>query len=204
MRLKAESKYPDFAFRNEKGDIKMKQSVKWIALLCALLMMVSLVACGGEKKDDSSKKSDDKTAETTVEEPASNLTDFEWVKFEMPEGWSDAKESDAYVTVHDDANTKHIAKLFCRTNATGKSIEDLAKEDAAKDAERYSVDAPITINDRTWYPVRFKFNDNDSVRLFTDIDGGHYTYITIFEITETDPAAQKILTTIEFDPSKIS
>ena len=73
----------------------MKQSVKWIALLCVLLMMVSLVACGGEKKDDSSKKSDDKTAETTVEEPASNLTDFEWVKFEMPEGWSDAKESDA-------------------------------------------------------------------------------------------------------------
>ena len=181
----------------------MKKSVKWLALLCALLMMVSLVGCGGEKKDDADKKSDDKTAETTVEAADANLTDFEWVKFEMPEGWFDAKESDAYITVHDDANTKHIVKMFSRTNTSGKSIEDLAKEDAEKDAERYSVDAPITINDRTWYPVRFKFNDNDSVRLFTDIDGGHYTYLTIFEITETDPAAQKILTTIEFDPSKI-
>lgn len=181
----------------------MKKPVKWLALLCALLMMVSLVACGSEKKDDADQKSDDKTAETTVDEPASNLTDFEWVKFEMPEGWSDAQESDAYVTVQDEANTRHIVKLFSRTNSVGKSLEDIAKEDAEKDTERYSLDAPITINDRTWYPVRFKFNDNDSVRLFTDIDGDHYTYITIFEMTETDPAAQQILTTIEFDPSKI-
>ena len=180
----------------------MKKSVKLIALLCALLMLVSLAACG-EKKDDTSKKSDDKTSDSSVEEPESNLTDFEWVKFEMPEGWSDANESDSYVTIHEDANTKHTVKFFGHTNATGISMEELAKQDAEKDAERYTADAAVEIGGRTYYPVRFKFNDNDSVRLFTDIDGDHYTYITIFEMTETDPAAQQILTTIEFDPSKI-
>lgn len=180
----------------------MKKSVKWLALLCALLMMVSLAACGGEKKDDADKKSDDKTAETTVEAADANLTDFEWVKFEMPEGWADAAESPLYVTVKEDADHDHIVKLFSKGKGADFSVEDIAKDDAAKDPERYTADAAVEIGGRTYYPVRFKFNDEDSVRLFTEVDSEHYCYITIFQMKEDAPAVQTILNSIEFDVSK--
>lgn len=180
----------------------MKKTVKILALLCALMMLVSLVACG-DKKDDTAKKSDEKTSDSSQEEATeSNLTDFEWVKFEMPEGWADAAESPAYVTVKEDANHDHIVKLFSKGKGADFSVEDIAKDDAANDPERYTADAAVEIGGRTYYPVRFKFNDEDSVRLFTEVDSEHYCYITIFQMKEDAPAVQTILNSIEFDAEK--
>ena len=90
----------------------MKRSVRWLALICALMMTLSLFACG-EKKEDAKSDAD----------AAVDLTDFGWVKFEMPEGWADAKESDAYVTVKEDADTHHIVKLFGNNYVVEKTIE---------------------------------------------------------------------------------
>ncbi len=170
----------------------MKRSVRWLALICALMMTVSLFACG-EKKDDAKSGSD---------AAAVDLTDFGWVKFEMPEGWADAKESDAYVTVKEDADTHHIVKLFGNNYVVEKTIEEVAKADAADNPDRYTLDAPVEIGGREWYPVRFKFNDKDSVRLFAEVDKEHYCYVTVFEQTETAPAVQTILNNIAFDASK--
>lgn len=180
----------------------MKQSVKILALICALILLVSLAACGDKKDDSAAKKSDD-SGSSDVNEPASDLTDFGWVKFKIPEGWADNNESPAYVTVVEDADSHHIVKLFGYTYGTLTNPEDLAKNDAEKDPDRYTVDEPVEIGGRTWYPVRFTFNDVDSVRLFGEVDGEHYCYVTIFEQSENDPAVQTILNSIEFDASQI-
>lgn len=177
----------------------MQKAVKILALLCALVMLVSLAACGGDKKDNSTKKSDDNTA-TEAAEPESNLTDFEWVKFEMPEGYADKKESDSYVTIGEEENSKHIIKLFLNTLISGKTVEEVVKSEAEK-SDTYTLDSAVEIGGRTWYPIRFTFNDNPSVKLYTDAGDGYLCYLTIYEMEENEPAVQTVLKSIEFDTS---
>jgi len=171
----------------------MKRYVRVIALICALMMLLSLAACGGDTKE----------TEAPTEESAVELTDFGWVKFEMPEGWVDAEESPAYITVREETDSHHVVKLFAYDYVTGESVERIAEEDVAGDPDRYTLDKAVEIGERTWYPVRFTFNGNDSVRMYTEIDSGHYCYATAFEMTESDPAVQTILGTAGFDASKI-
>lgn len=180
----------------------MKNTVKILALICALVMVFALAACG-DSKEDTSKKSDDKTSDATEAPKDSNLTDFEWVKLEIPEGWYDAAESSAYVTVKDEADAYHIVKIFCDGKGADYSMEYIANLDVESDPDRYTADEPIEIGGRTYYPVRFKFNDEDSVRLFTEIDSEHYSYITVFQMSENDPAVQTILNSIEFVPENM-
>lgn len=179
----------------------MKQFVKLLALLCALIMLVSLAACG-EKKDDT-KDSGSKTSDSSVEEADSNLTDFEWVKFEMPEGWSDAKESDAYVTIAEDADDHHKMKMF-NNSLAGETIQEKIEREYGDD-DYYTVEKdPVELSGRTWYVVRFNFNNNPSVMLYTDLVEGKLFYITAFEMDENADAVKTVLDSLEFDESKLN
>lgn len=179
----------------------MQKAVKILALLCALVMLVSLAACGGDKKDDTVKKTDDNTATEAAQEPAANLADFEWVKFEMPEGYKDMAESDSYVTIGETENSKHIIKFFSGY-LFDESIEEVVKEEA-EGSDSYTLDSAIEIEGRTWYPIRFTFNDNPSVKLYTDIGNDCLCYLTIYEMEENEPAVQTVLKSIEFDTSTL-
>ncbi len=179
----------------------MKKTVKLLALFCALIMLVSLAACG-EKMADDAKDSGSKTADSSVEEADSNLTDFGWVKFEMPEGWSDAKESDAYVTIAEDADDHHKMKLF-KKSLGSDTIQSKIEKDYGSD-DYYTVENdPIELSGRTWYVVRFTFNNNPSVMLFTDLVEGKLFYINVFEMDENADAVKTVLDSLTFDESKI-
>ena len=180
----------------------MKKTVKLLALICALVMLVSLAACG-EKKDDTSSKSGENTAEAETEAPASNLTDYEWIKFEMPEGWADAKESDSYVTIREEADSDHVVKFFSHSYVTTKDLAEIVEKDASYDTERYHVGETFDLNGRKYYPEYFKFNDNDSVTLYVEIDADHYCEISVFEMTETAEPIKTILNSMEFDTTKL-
>ena len=178
----------------------MKTTVKLVSLLCALLMVFSLAACG--EKADTAKDSDAKTTSSDSDStpaPAANdkLTDFGWVKFEMPEGYSDSKESDSYVTIAEDADSHHIIKFFSQTLFSGKTAADVAAEKAD---DKNTLGEKITVNGRDWYPLYFKFNDKDSVKLYTDVNESKYVYLTVYEMTENEPAVQTVLNSIEIIP----
>ena len=170
----------------------MKKTTRMLALLCVLMMLVSLAACG-DKKDDSAKKSDG--GETVTEAPAdSNLADYEWVKFEMPEGYADAKESDAYVTIKEEADSHHIIKMF-EENIFSKTYDEMMQEFAEDDY--YTLGDVFELGGRTWTPVRFTFNDNPSVKLYTPLTETKYFYMTAFEMEETEPAVKTVIESLE-------
>ena len=177
----------------------MKTSMNILALICALAMVFSLAACGEkeEKKEDSSGKTADSS---TVDEPDSDLTDFEWVKFEMPEGFADAQESDFYVTIKDAADDHHLFKLFNKTLTSGKTIDDYIA-DENEYSQNVTEESPIEVSGRTWKVVHFDFNE-PSAKLFTQIDDTHCAQIVVYDHLEDDAALLTVLNSIEFDVEK--
>lgn len=178
----------------------MKTTIKILALMCALAMILTLAACGGKKEagsTDSGKSAASGSGEaaSSAEEVQSNLTDFEWVKFEMPAGYSDAKESDYYVTIRQDDNDKHCMKISERTLTGGKTAAELAAEKAD---DRYTPGESFIVNSREWYPVSFQFNKEDSVILYSDVDERNAAEITVYQMTQDDPDVQTVLNSIEF------
>ena len=179
----------------------MKRTVKLIALLCALLMIVSLAACGSKTEEKaSSDKAESGAAEVT--EAASNLTDFEWVKFEVPEGFEDTQESDSYVAFKDKEDTYRGFHVSWKSVSPSKTLEEIAESDTQYSTNA-SVDAAVELGGRTWVPVHFDFNDEPSVYLFTQIDEKHCCYIVAYKMTENDAAVQTIVNSIEFVPENL-
>lgn len=175
----------------------MKKSVKLIALLCALLMIVSLAACG-EKAEE---KTDSKTTESAAE-PASNLTDFGWVKFEVPEGFKDTQESDSYIAFKNEEDTYCGFHVAWKSVPSSKTLAEIAESDTQYSTNA-SVGDEIELGGRKWIPVHFDFNDAPSVYLYTQIDDNHCSYVLAYKMTENDEAVKTIVNSIEFVPEKL-
>ena len=173
----------------------MKKTVKLPALICALVMMVSLAACGEKKEEPAASSSE--------EEVKSSVADYEWVKFEMPAGWTDAKGTGGYVTVTEDADAKHIVKLSTRSYMWQTELQDVIDKFIEYDGDRYKAESPTQIGSHKFYPLRFSFEGQQGVLLYCAVDDAHYCEISISQMTETDPAIRTILNSIEFDASKI-
>ncbi len=197
---------------------------KLAVLACAFILAMGLAACsGGSSSSAASGSASASSASASASGGASasaaassaaassagatssaNLTDFGWISFEMPDGWVDAKESDAYVTINDEANTKHIMKISRKTLlSSAPTAADVAANDIAKNADRYADGGKKTIGDREWTLVTFDWNGNPSAKAYTDLTEKKALEVTLFEITTDDPAAQKVLTTFKVDESKL-
>ena len=183
----------------------MKKTVKLLALICAIAMLVSLAACGdsAEKKDDAASQSADSSPEAVTEAPASALADYEWIKFEMPAGWVETPESDYYTTISEEGNSDHIVKFFDHTYGSTTDLAQIVADDAAYDPDRYQVGEAFELNGIKWIPEYFKFNGNGSVTVYAEIDEKHYCEITIYEQTETAEVIKNLLSSIEFDAAKL-
>ena len=120
----------------------------------------------------------------------------------MPAGWADAKESDAYVTIKEDANSKHIMKISRKTLlSSAPTAADLAANEIAKNADRYTDGGTKTIGDHEWHLINFEWNGNPSQKAYADLTEKKALEVTIFEITTDDPAAQTVLSTFGVDES---
>ena len=194
---------------------------KLAVLACAFVLAMGLAACSGGSSSGaasgstsassasasastSSAAASSAAASSAGATSSANLTDFGWISFEMPDGWVDSKESDAYVTINDEANTKHIMKISRKTLvSSAPTAADVAANDLAKNADRYADGGKKTIGDREWSLISFDWNGNPSVKAYTDLTEKKALEVTLYEITTDDPAAQKVLTTFKVDESKL-
>ena len=194
---------------------------KLAVLACAFVLAMGLAACSGGSSSGaasgsasassasasastSSAAASSAAASSAGATSSANLTDFGWISFEMPDGWVDSKESDAYVTINDEANTKHIMKISRKTLvSSAPTVADVAANDLAKNADRYADGGKKTIGDREWSLISFDWNGNPSVKAYTDLTEKKALEVTLYEITTDDPAAQKVLTTFKVDESKL-
>lgn len=135
---------------------------------------------------------------------AKGSADYGWVSFDMPEGWVDANESDAYETIADAANSKHKIKIFKKTlSSSAPTAADYAAKEVADHADKYTDEGKKTIGNYEWNLVGFTFNNNPSVYAYADVAEKKCVYCTIYEMTVDDPAAQTVLSTLTVDASQL-
>lgn len=191
----------------------MKKVLSLIAILGAcVIAATAMTACGGNDKKEASKAdtastaaSDSKTEQQdATEAPADDgTTDFGWVKFKMPEGFEETKESSSYTTITDTQNSKRIMKVFAEYLSAGKTPESVRNEKVEKSSGRSEKGEDLTIGGTTWYVEKFTFNGNDSRKFYSGLDETNYVYITAFEMTEEDEAVKTVLESFAADPSKL-
>jgi hypothetical protein len=194
----------------------MKNTVKILALLCALALMLSLAACGGSTEQPQAPAqggnepdpnagaadtgADDGQIVVGDPEPEDTRLDYGWIKFQMPEGYEDAQESDSYLTIRSTENSYHVIKVF-REYKGDKTVAEMAAEKLAS-SDRYTPGETLTINGREWVTVNFTFNDNPSVFFFGEGYDKYYIRVTVFEMTADEPAVQTLLSDIELVPQE--
>ncbi len=189
----------------------MKKLLSVIAVLGACAVLTSaLTACGGKKaesKSDGGTQSSvtdvTKGEETTAAPEDDGLSDYDWMKFKMPEGFEEFGESDSYTTIQETENSKHKMKFFRRTKSADTDMDAIVDEEVSKDTDRYSKGETFQMGNYTWVTENFTFNSNDSRKFYTQLDDTHYAYITVFEMTEADDAVKTVLESFTADPSKI-
>lgn len=181
---------------------------KLVIALCAAIMVMGLAACGGGSSSSAASASGSASASSSAEASSSaasaNLTDFGWVKIEMPEGYVDANESDSYVTIRDEGNDKHCMKIFKKTLvSSAPTAADYAAKEVADHEGKYTDEGKVTIGDHEWNLVGFTFNNNPSVFAYTDVADKKCVYLTIYEMGIDDPAVQTVLSSIQVDESQL-
>ena len=181
-----------------------------IAILCAAVIGASvLAACSNSnssKSEESSKAAstaDNSKAEETEAASDSDLADFGWVKFKMPEGYEDLKESASYITIGDAADSHKKVKIFNKTILSGDTVESIA-EKTITDPERYQRGDDFEMGDYKWITINFTFNDKPSRHFYTQINDKKCMYLTVYEQTQDDAAVKTILESIKADASKLS
>lgn len=166
-----------------------------LALVAALGIAMS--GCSSDAGSDNSSSS------TKTQAATDNLTDFDWVAFEMPAGWEDAKESDSYVTVQKSDNHDAKIKISSATLfSSAPTAADKAAEVKEKQGDYYGDGGTQKIGDYEWTLLTFTFNDNPSVKAYADVDEDTYVEVTIFEQGVDNPDVQTVLSTIKVDPAK--
>lgn len=185
---------------------------KFAILACAFALAMGLAACSGGAASGSASgsaaASDSAAASAAAAEGAeaaadSNLTDFGWIAFEMPEGWADQKESDSYVTIADESNSKHIMKISANTlMSTYPTAADFAAKELAS-SDSYTDEGTVTVGDYEWSLVGFTFNGNPSVKAYTGITEDKAIGVTIYEMDIDDPAVQTVLTTFVINEDEL-
>ena len=174
-----------------KGCImKTRRLVLALAVACVFALTLGLAGCGGGGGNGGGGSSDAPGTPTTIGKAS----------FNMPDGWVDADESDKYATIQEEADSHHMMKIFCRTLFSSDTIESVA----AKEAETHgtAVGEPFELGSYTWIPVDFTFNDTPSRFFFAQIDEGHYTYITAYELTDADEPVKLVLSTLVVTPEE--
>ena len=186
---------------------------KLVVALCAAFVAVALAACGGGSSSSAASASGSASASASGSaasvssasaSAAGSLTDFGWVKFEMPEGYADAPESDAYVTIRQADNDRHVIKVFKKTlTSSAPTAAEYAAKEVAEHEGKYTDAGKVTVGDREWNLVGFTFNNNPSVYAYADAADKKCVYLTIYEMGIDDPAVQTVLSSLAVDESKL-
>ena len=177
----------------------MKRSLKVLAVLCAaLLAAASLAACGGQ----SASKADEASSKVTETKADEAPADFGDVKFKMPAGYEDTKESDYYTTIANSANKDQIMKISTGKLLSSETIEKFVEKKAAQ-SDRYKQEDSFEMGSFKWYPVRFTFNDVASSYFYAQAGDAYYVAVTAYTITEKDDDVKTVLGSLQVDESKI-
>lgn len=208
----------------------MKKSASVIAILCAAFMTATaLTACGGDNTPANSDAtsavdstdangSDDATeAETEAEKsaepvksqpldaadiPSGTPSDFGWVKFEMPEGYSvdDTVDSDSWIRLKSADDDFLTLDIKHSSSSYSGDIQEPADDRLRLYGEQGT---DFTLGSFTYRPVFYQEGFSDAVVLFAPINDKEYLEIQGIRVTEKDAAMCTILNTIEVDETQL-
>ena len=178
-----------------------------IACACAATLALALTGCGGAAESGGapagSGSVEASAPAATAPAPAANLTDFGWTSFEMPEGFEDTHEQDTYITIANAADDDQTIKIDNDTTTFQANADEAADKRVGMSPDSYVKGEPFTMGGYEWIPVAFTFNDLPSSYYYANISDKYTVNVVAYCMTEADAPVQTVLSTIQFDESKI-
>ena len=165
--------------------------------MCALVLTLSVfTACNSAQPTGT----DNGGSDVIDADGGDTLADFDWIKFEMPEGYENAKESDSYVTIQKTGDSDYMLKFFSSYIFEGETMESIVEEEGSDDY--YTPGESFELGGYKWYTIHFTFNDKESSKFYTQIADKHYLQITAFGLTEDSDEVKTVLGSVVIDQAQ--
>ena len=179
-----------------------KNAVAIWGMALGLMVAAGVMGCSGGDVQD--KYASSSAVSTYVgERESAKVADYGWVKFDIPEGYRDTRESKTFPVLVNVEDPDYVIKVLPKPFLGDvKTIDDLAAEKTAR--EFYLDDGTKKVGDREWRLVGFKWiKKAHSQFAYTKADDSHAVILASFMMTADDPVVEGIMKTMEIDTSKI-
>lgn len=190
---------------------------KLVLAFCAAVLALGLAACSGGTSSSSASGSADSAASSgsgssaevassgsaASSSASSDATDFDWVAFEVPDGWAEHSADFSEVSIRQDGSTDIEIKVSPQSTVTAGGDAEAAAAKRATQSDGNTAGDAFQAGGRTWYPVYFTFGGEKSAYLYTDISDDHVAYVTSYTLTEADEPVQTVLESITFNEDAI-
>ena len=135
-------------------------------------------------------------------------TDFGWVKYQVPEGYTQVNDLVQCATISVSADTDPLNyKLDEKTIRITPKVREGAWPDAKRGLEMHAPDAKLEsaeIGGLTYYVTTFRTKEpNDSVMGYADVNDKRCVGFIAHYMDFDDPALQTVLSTIEINEAKL-
>ena len=135
-------------------------------------------------------------------------TDFGWVKYQVPEGYTQVNDLVQCATISVSADTDPLNyKLDEKTIRITPKVREGAWPDAKRGLEMHAPDAKLEsaeIGGLTYYVTTFRTKEpNDSVMDYADITDTRCIGFVAYYMGFDDPDLQTVLSTIEVNEAKL-
>ncbi len=177
----------------------MKKPIILLALVSAsMLLTASLAACTPESPPlpVTTEAATEAPTEAAPIPSGTPCTDYDWVTFDIPEGFSDTHNWDTFAELRSDSSSATTITVQQSSLDGRADVQAVAQENAEHDG--YSMGDEFDLGKYHWTTVNYTVGSKPSAYYYTPSpDGVHFVYVCARCVTVEDDPVKCVLNSIE-------